>query len=141
MLVRRMNHQLLMAGNLLTIQGKGNKYVADYLILECQMYYCMNKLSLIFFPEIKRSELLYMIVSYYLRKTYCNGHLLVLFVQYLWSFGELYRSLWSVRLSNMVLPGTCAMLTQFLDYVHDATILGASIDMQMYDTVGQMLRQ
>lgn len=44
-------------------------------------------------------------------------------------FGELYLSLWSVRLSNMVLPGTCAMLTQFLDYVHDATILGASVDM------------
>ena len=27
-----------------------------------------------------------MIVSYYLRKTFCNGHLLVLFVQYLLSF-------------------------------------------------------
>lgn len=51
------------------------------------MYYCMNKLSLIFFPEMKWSELLYVLVSYYSRKTYRNGHLLVLFVPYLCSFG------------------------------------------------------
>ena len=81
------------------------------------MYYCMNKLSLIFFPEIKRSELLYMIVSYYLRKTYCNGHLLVLFVQYLQSFwgtvpvsvvSEIikYGIAWHLRHANSV-PGLC----------------------------------
>lgn len=72
-----MNHKLLMAGKPI---DNLFKYVADYLILECQMYYCMNKLSLIFFPEIKRSELLYMIVSYYLGRPTIMGICLILFV-------------------------------------------------------------
>ena len=50
------------------------------------MYYSVNKLSLIFFSEMKRSELLYVVVGYHLLRTYCNGHLLFLFTQHLCSF-------------------------------------------------------